>query len=78
VAREEIAPKAAEYDKTMAFPWDIIKKIWELGILNPMIPENCGGPGLGCVDSCIVAEEIAWGCSGILTACFGNSLAVNK
>jgi acyl-CoA dehydrogenase len=43
VAREEIAPKAAEYDRTMEFPWDILKKIWHLGILNPFVPESCGG-----------------------------------
>jgi hypothetical protein len=37
---------------------------------------SLGGPGLGCLEACIVAEEIAWGCTGIMTACFGNSLAV--
>jgi len=42
VAREEIAVKAAEYDRTMEFPWDIVKKIWSLGILNPFVPESCG------------------------------------
>jgi len=40
--REEIAPKAPQYDASMEFPWEIVKKLWELGILNPMIPEAYG------------------------------------
>jgi len=74
-AREEVAVKAPEYDRTMEFPWEVIKKMWNLGILNPMVPEKFGGPGLGCLESSIIAEEISWGCSGVLTASFGNSLA---
>jgi len=74
-AREEVAVRAPEFDRSMEFPWPLIKKIWELGILNPMVPESCGGPGLGCVESSIIAEEISWGCSGVFTAAYGNALA---
>lgn len=35
-------PKAAEYDKTMKYPWDIVKKAWEVGIMNGHIPEHVG------------------------------------
>ena len=41
-AREEILPKAAHYDKTMEYPWEIVKRAYELGILNPHIPEDIG------------------------------------
>jgi acyl-CoA dehydrogenase len=40
--RDEITPKAAEYDRTMEYPWDIIKKAWALGLLNTHIPKDCG------------------------------------
>jgi acyl-CoA dehydrogenase len=40
--REEIIPKAAEYDKTMKFPHDIHKKGWELGIVTSFVPEKYG------------------------------------
>jgi len=40
--KDEIIPKAAEYDKTMDYPWDIIKKAWSVGLLNPLIPEKFG------------------------------------
>jgi len=40
--RDEIIPKAAEYDRTMEYPWDIIKKAWALGLMNSHIPKDCG------------------------------------
>ncbi|KAK6979936.1 medium-chain specific acyl-CoA dehydrogenase mitochondrial [Biomphalaria glabrata] len=41
-AREEILPKAAEYDRTGEYPWDLIKKAWSLGLMNTHIPTHCG------------------------------------
>ncbi|CAL8088419.1 unnamed protein product [Orchesella dallaii] len=76
-ARETIAPNAAKYDLSMDFPMDIVKQMWELGILNPLIPEKYGGPELGCLGTCILGEELAWGCTGILTASLTNALATS-
>ncbi|XP_071947068.1 medium-chain specific acyl-CoA dehydrogenase, mitochondrial-like [Antedon mediterranea] len=73
-AREEIIPKAPEYDKSGEYPMDIIKKAWEIGLMNTHIPEDCGGPGLGILDACIVTEELAYGCTGVQTAIEANSL----
>lgn len=72
--REEIIPKAAEYDKTMAYPWDIVKKAWSLGLMNGHIPTHCGGMGSGVFDGCMIAEELAYGCTGIMTAMEGSGL----
>ncbi|XP_077302373.1 medium-chain acyl-CoA dehydrogenase isoform X1 [Arctopsyche grandis] len=73
-AREEIIPKAAEYDKTGAFPWDIVKKAWGLGLMNGHVPAHCGGLEMGVFDGCLVAEELAYGCTGIMTAMEGSGL----
>jgi acyl-CoA dehydrogenase len=67
-AREEIAPAAAQLDKTGEYPWDLIKKAWELGLLNRHVPEFCGGTEMEALTSCVVAEELAWGCTGVSTA----------
>uniref|UniRef100_A0A8C8ZSA1 Acyl-CoA dehydrogenase medium chain n=1 Tax=Prolemur simus TaxID=1328070 RepID=A0A8C8ZSA1_PROSS len=40
-AREEIIPVAAEYDKTGEYPVPLIKRAWELGLMNTHIPESC-------------------------------------
>ncbi|CAG2061442.1 unnamed protein product [Timema podura] len=44
--QEEVIPKAAEYDRTMEYPWDIVKKAWSLGLMNGHIPEHCGETAL--------------------------------
>jgi acyl-CoA dehydrogenase len=73
-AKEEIAPVAAEYDKTMDFPDDIFKQAWELGLVNTKVPVEYDGPGLGAIEGVVIAEELAWGCTGIMTAIEANGL----
>ena len=45
-AQKEIVPVAAHYDRTAEFPWPIVKKAHELGLMNPNVPAEYGGPGL--------------------------------
>jgi acyl-CoA dehydrogenase len=73
-ARKDIIPKAAHFDETGEFPRDILKKAWELGLMNIEIPAAYGGLGGNCLDNCLVQEEVSFGCSGINTSMAGNSL----
>ncbi|CAH2985359.1 unnamed protein product [Chilo suppressalis] len=72
--REEIIPMATHYDKTGEYPWPIVKKAWEIGLMNGHIPEHCGGMDMGVFEGCMVAEEIAFGCTGIMTALEASGL----
>ena len=74
-AEKEIVPKAAHHDETGEFPKEICRKAWDLGLMNTHIPAEYGGAGLGVVDGCLLAEEIARGCTGIGTAMEANTLA---
>ncbi len=74
-AEREIAPNAAHHDETGEFPRAICQKAWEQGLMNTHIPEQYGGAGLGVFDACLIAEEIASGCTGIGTAMEANNLA---
>lgn len=74
-AEKEIRPHAEHYDQTGEFPWPVLQKAWELGLMNTHIPQNYGGLGLGVLDNCIIAEENAWGCTGIGTAMEACNLA---
>jgi len=74
-AEKEIKPVAAHYDETEEFPWDIVRKAHETGLMNLEIPEEYGGQGLDHVSACLVAEELAAGCAGISNAISANSLA---
>ncbi|GLV42625.1 Medium-chain acyl-CoA dehydrogenase [Carabus blaptoides fortunei] len=73
-AREEIIPVAPEYDRTGKYPWDIVKKAWSVGLMNTHVPAHCGGLDMGVFDGCLVAEELAYGCSGIMTAIEASGL----
>jgi acyl-CoA dehydrogenase len=73
-ARKEIVPVAGKLDEHGTFPREIMKKAWELGLLNPEVPEAYGGLGLSCLDHCLILEEIAYGCAGVNTTCAGNML----
>ena len=46
LAREEIAPRAAELDRTHAFPWENINAINKLGLNGLFIPAEYGGAGM--------------------------------
>ncbi len=74
-ARNEIEPVSAHHDRTGEFATDIYEKAFELGIMNTHIPEEYGGLGLGVLEACVIAEEIAAGCSGIYACMEVNSLA---
>lgn len=64
-AKNEILPVATHHDRTGEFPADIIKKAWEIGLLNLYIPADCGGPELDCMTDCVISEELAHACTGI-------------
>jgi len=74
-AKNEIRPISAHHDKTGEWPKEILRKAWELGLMNTHIPEAYGGFGLGALDGVIMGEETAWGCTGLSTAIEANSLA---
>jgi acyl-CoA dehydrogenase len=73
-AAKEIRPKAAEYDEHQTHPADVVAKAHEVGLMNPHIPEELGGPGLGGVEGVLIGEELCWGCSGIGTSIVANIL----
>ncbi len=75
-AEQEIRPKAEHHDRTGEFPREILQKAFDIGLINETIPEFCGGGGLSVLDSCIVGEEISWGCVGMNTSRAANTLAV--
>lgn len=72
--KNEIMPNAAHYDLTGEYPWPILRKAHETGLMNLHIPEEYGGMGLGTLDGCMITEKMAYGCTGIMTAIEANGL----
>src|SRR5881398_2239602 len=73
-AEKEIRPVAAEYDEHQTHPADVIAKAHEVGLMNPHLPEDLGGAGLGAIEGALIGEELCWGCSGIGTSIVANIL----
>ena len=75
-AEREIRPVAAEYDESDELPWPVLRKAAQVGLLSYQYPEEYGGGDVSNVlTSCLVIEELAWGCLGIATAISGAGLA---
>jgi butyryl-CoA dehydrogenase len=57
----EIKPHAEELDRTGQFPYDIVRKMAELGLLGVPFPEEYGGAGADFLAYCLALEEIGRG-----------------
>src|SRR5215210_6031648 len=73
-ARNEIRPKAAEYDERSTHPADVIETAHAVGLMNPHVPEEYGGLGLPGFEAMLIGEELSWGCSGIAVSIVANTL----
>lgn len=58
-AEKEIKPRAAEIDRTDEFPWDLWRRMADLGLLGMSLPPEYGGTGMDTVSWSIAQEEMA-------------------
>jgi alkylation response protein AidB-like acyl-CoA dehydrogenase len=58
-ARSEVAPVAEELDRTKAFPYEIVAKLGELGLMGIPFPEEYGGGGGDTLTYALCVEELA-------------------
>jgi alkylation response protein AidB-like acyl-CoA dehydrogenase len=68
LARDRIAPRAAEIDESHEFPWDVVELFREHGLYGLFFDEEWGGTGTGALLGLIAIEEICKVCatSGLL------------
>ena len=58
-ARDKIAPRAAEIDRSNAFPRDLWPQMGDLGLLGITVEEEWGGAGMGYLAHCVAMEEVS-------------------
>jgi alkylation response protein AidB-like acyl-CoA dehydrogenase len=70
LARERIAPRAAEIDRTHEFPWDIVELFRKHDLFRLFFDEELGGTGTGTLLTLVAIEEISKACatSGLILA----------
>jgi alkylation response protein AidB-like acyl-CoA dehydrogenase len=67
IARERIAPLAAQVDETGEYPHEQLKLLGQQGLMGLHIPEEYGGSDAGVLAFCLAAEEVAWACAATST-----------
>jgi len=73
--KNEITPDVMEREQGHAFPFDIIKKAWEIGLMNLSIPESVKGFEVDIISSALIVRELSYGDTGISTSVMCNDLA---
>jgi alkylation response protein AidB-like acyl-CoA dehydrogenase len=62
LARGPVAARAAEVDRSEAYPWDTVRELTEAGFFGMTIPKAYGGRGLSYLDTVLVIDEMAQAC----------------
>jgi len=65
VADEEIAPRAAEWDREHRFPTEVVERLGELGLMGVCVPEEYDGAGADFVSYVLVLEELSRADAGV-------------
>src|SRR3954451_15109551 len=74
-AEQEVAPVAEHLDKTKSFPYEIVRKLGELGFMGIPFPEEYGGAGGDSLAYAIAVEELTRVDSSVaITMCAHTSL----
>jgi len=74
IADERILPVRAELDEKEEFPWDIVKELASADMFRVFIPEKYEGLGGGCLELCLVVEELSRICSGVAVTYAASAL----
>ncbi|MFC2012824.1 acyl-CoA dehydrogenase family protein [Chloroflexota bacterium] len=74
IAEERILPVRAELDDKEEFPWGIVKDLADADMFRVFVPEEYEGLGGGCLDLCLVVEELSRACSGVAVTYAASAL----
>ncbi|UDF37148.1 UNVERIFIED_ORG: isovaleryl-CoA dehydrogenase [Shinella sp. XGS7] len=78
-AQAEIAPQAAEIDRSNNFPMPLWREMGDLGLLGITVPESLGGSGMGYLAHCVAMEEISRASASVALSYGAHSnLCVNQ
>jgi alkylation response protein AidB-like acyl-CoA dehydrogenase len=74
IAEERVLPVRAELDEKEEFPWDIVKELASADMFRVFVPEEYEGLGGGCLELCLVVEELSRVCAGVAVTYAASAL----
>ncbi len=74
IAEEKILPVRAELDLNGEFPWSIMKDLADADMFRVFVPEEFDGLGGGCLELCLVVEELSRVCSAVAVSYAASAL----
>ena len=74
IAEEKVRPVRAQLDVSEEFPWEIIRELAASDLFRIFVPEAYDGLGGGCLDLCLVVEELSRVCSGVAVSYAASAL----
>jgi len=74
IAEERILPVRAELDEREEFPWAIMQDLASADLFRVFVPEEYEGLGYGCLELCLVVEELSRICSGVAVSYAASAL----
>jgi len=76
IAEEKLLPIRAELDEKEEFPWEIMNLLAYADMFRVFIPEEYEGLGGGCLDLCLVVEELSRICSAVAVSYAAVALGI--
>jgi len=74
IAEERVLPVRAALDEAEEFPWDIVRDLANADMFRVFLPEEYEGLGGGCLDLCLVVEELSRICSAVAVTYAASAL----
>jgi alkylation response protein AidB-like acyl-CoA dehydrogenase len=74
IAEERVLPVRAELDEAQEFPWQIMKDLADADMFRVFVPEEYEGLGGGCLELCLVMEELSRVCSAVAVSYAASAL----
>jgi acyl-CoA dehydrogenase len=71
-----IIPNSRKYDQLAEFPWEVVKKAYDEGIMNGLMSKEYGGNGFNLFEGAVASEELGYGCIGTGISIDANTLAL--
>ncbi len=73
--KQDILPGLMEREAAHRFPLDLVKKAWELGLLNLSLPASIRGYDMDLISTALIVKGLSYGDTGISTSAMCNDLA---